>query len=436
MNKGAPVRADGRRDASLAEFESIEELLDRLDPSYPVFCIWPETLAARARQFTGGFAGRCLYAVKCNPHPLVLDSLYRGGVRHFDTASLGEIAAVAERFEDARCYFNHPVKIRAHVQGACQIYGVNDFTIDHPKELAKLLDMVAEDAIIQVRLLVPSEHAVYSFAEKFGAAPETAVQLLQAVAQAGRRPAVSFHVGSQCVDAASWRDALQLVGEVVAEAKVQPEYINVGGGFPSRYREDVPTPEDCFNAIAEGAKALGAGTPDGIGLVCEPGRALVADGCGLLTQVQHRADDSLYINDGVYGCMFECAARQTMSPARALGRKRVLHGEMRPFRLFGPTCDPMDQFRHRFELPADIDEGDWVEFGVLGAYSTALDTRFNGFGVDVAVALRGHATYAPESNQNAAGRNPPPPEETPSGDTPSGATPPGANISHRALLDG
>ena len=424
MNKGADG-AHSRRDASLAEFDSIEELLDRLDPSYPVFCIWPETLAARARQFVDGFAGRCLYAVKCNPHPLVLDSLYRGGVRHFDTASLGEIAAVAERFADARCYFNHPVKIRAHVQGACQIYGVNDFTIDHPKELAKLLDMVAEDAIIQVRLLVPSEHAVYSFAEKFGAAPKVAVGLLQAVAQSGRRPAISFHVGSQCVDAASWSDALALVGEVLDEAQVRPEYINVGGGFPSRYREDVPTPEDCFNAIAAGTAALGD-----FDLVCEPGRALVADGCGLLTQVQHRADDSIYINDGVYGCMFECAARQTMSPARALGRKRALQGEMRPFRLFGPTCDPMDQFRHRFELPADIDEGDWVEFGVLGAYSTALDTRFNGFGVDVAVALGGHATYAPESNQHAPGRNPPPPDEAP------GDTPPGANISHRALLDG
>ena len=107
--------------------------------------------------------------------------------------------------------------------------------------------------------------------------------------------------------------------------------------------------------------------------------------------------------------MFECAARQTMAPARALGRGRTLRGAMRPFRLFGPTCDPMDQFRHRFALPGDIDEGDWIELGVLGAYSNALDTRFNGFGTDVAVAVRGHATYAPESNLDAPGRAPPPP---------------------------
>ena len=423
MSREALPGAHARRDAGIAEFESVEELLERLDPSYPVFCIWPETLAARARQFVDGFPGRCLYAVKCNPHPLVLDSLHGGGVRHFDTASLGEIAAVAERFGDARCYFNHPVKIRAHVQSACQIYGVGDFVVDHPKELRKLLDIVPQDATVQVRLLVPSEHAVYRFAEKFGAAPRDAAALLRAVQASGRRPAVSFHVGSQCVDAASWAGALRLVGEVVAAAGVTPAYINVGGGFPSRYREEVPSLESCFRTVAENVAALGLG--GGVDLLCEPGRALVADGCGLIVQVQHRAGDGLYINDGVYGCMFECAARQTVAPARALGRGRTLRGGMRRFRLFGPTCDPMDQFRHRFELPDDIDEGDWIEFGVLGAYSTALDTRFNGFGVDVAVALRGQATYAQERNEDMPGRAPLPPdgagEEEPF---------------HRALLDG
>ncbi|MCY4038296.1 MAG: hypothetical protein OXF09_02430, partial [Hyphomicrobiales bacterium] len=61
------------RDIGVAEFDNIEEMLERLDPSYPVFCFWPETLGARARQFVEGFPGRALYAVKCNPHPSVLD---------------------------------------------------------------------------------------------------------------------------------------------------------------------------------------------------------------------------------------------------------------------------------------------------------------------------------------------------------------------------
>ena len=415
--------------SGIAEFESIEELLERLDPSYSVFCIWPETLTARARQFVRGFPGRCLYAVKCNPHPVVLDALYRGGVRHFDTASLNEISAVAERFDDARCHFNHPVKIRAHVQGACKLHGVNDFVVDHPKELQKLLDIVDEDAVIQVRLLVPSEHAAYRFTEKFGAPAEEAVKLLRAVEASGRRPAVSFHVGSQCVDAIAYAKALELTGEVIRRAGVAPAYVNVGGGFPSWYRQDVPSLEDCFRVIEENAAAALGGN---IELLCEPGRALVADGCGLIAQVQHRADDCLHINDGIYGCMFECSARSTLAPARALGRGRGLRGDMRPFRLFGPTCDPMDQFPHPFALPDDIDEGDWIEFGVLGAYSTALATRFNGFGMDAIVSLGGHATYAWNDDKSPPGRAPLPNSEASAAPNGTGETYRG-HLSQQAL---
>ena len=389
------------RDIGVAEFDNIQEMLERLDPSYPVFCFWPETLGARARQFVEGFPGRALYAVKCNPHPSVLDSLYHGGVRHFDTASLSEIAAVAERFDDVNCYFNHPVKVRAHIESACKIYGVNDFVVDHPNELRKVLDIVPSDAVIQVRLLAASEHAVYEFTEKFGAKEETAVELLQAIEASGRKPAVSFHVGSQCIDVVSYEKALQLVAKVLSSADVTPEYINVGGGFPSYYREGVPPLDAYFSTITTTAKSLGLGDVE---FLCEPGRALVADGCSLVVQVQHRAEDALYINDGVYGCLLECTSRQTVSPARGLGRKRTLSKEMHDFRLFGPTCDPLDQFRYRFKLPADMEEGDWIELGVLGAYSVALDTRFNGFGVDVSVALRGRSTYDLDSNEHPAGR--------------------------------
>ena len=391
------------RDIGVAEFEGIEEMLAKLDPSYPIFCIWPETLEARAKQFVHGFPGRSLFAVKCNPHPNVLDALYRGGVRHFDTASLGEIAAVAERFEDAHCYFNHPVKIRAHLESACKIYGVNDFVVDHPKELQKLLDIVDKDAVIQVRILVPSEHAVYEFSEKFGADEQRAVELLRAVKKSGRKPAISFHVGSQCVNVVSYSEALGKVAKIIETSGITPVYVNVGGGFPSHYREDVPPLDAYFETIAQSMATLGMSE---MPLLCEPGRALVADGCGTIVQVQHRTEDALYVNDGVYGCMFECTARQTVSPARAIGRKRELSGALQKFRLFGPTCDPLDQFPYRFEFPADIDEGDWIELGVLGAYSVALDTKFNGFGVEVAVALRGHATYALHRNEEMPGRSP------------------------------
>ena len=95
------------------QFPDVGAMLEALRPGYPVYCLRPEHLRATAQRFVTQFPGRVLYAVKCNPHPLVLRALYEGGVRHFDTASLPEIAQVHEQFRDAVAYFMHPVKARA-----------------------------------------------------------------------------------------------------------------------------------------------------------------------------------------------------------------------------------------------------------------------------------------------------------------------------------
>src|SRR3546814_7527270 len=73
-------------------FANVEAMVAALQPGYPVYCLSPSALREAAAIFIGGFPGKLLYAVKCNPHPLVLDSLYKAGIRHFDTASLPEVA--------------------------------------------------------------------------------------------------------------------------------------------------------------------------------------------------------------------------------------------------------------------------------------------------------------------------------------------------------
>ncbi len=86
-------------------FADVGSVVMALQPSYPVFCLRPRVLEAAARRFMSLFPGTVLYAVKCNPHPRVLDVLYRAGIRHFDTASLPEIAQVHEAYPQV--YWNH-----------------------------------------------------------------------------------------------------------------------------------------------------------------------------------------------------------------------------------------------------------------------------------------------------------------------------------------
>ena len=124
-------------------------------------------------------------------------------------------------------------------------------------------------------------------------------------------------------------------------------------------------------------------------LWAEPGRALVAGGGSVVVQVQQRRGDALYVNDGVYGSLADAGTLGFRYPVRLIRPDGAAPtSTLRPFSLFGPTCDSADRMKGPFLLPADIDEGDWIELGQLGAYAACLRTGFNGFAgaslVDVA----------------------------------------------------
>ncbi|MDH3473219.1 MAG: type III PLP-dependent enzyme [Rhodospirillales bacterium] len=359
-----------------------------LQPSYPVYCVRPELLEAQARRFISLFPGTVLYAVKCNPHPLVLSALYRGGIRHFDTASLPEIAQICETYDDAHAYFMHPVKSRAVIKSAHMVYGVRHFVIDHADELEKVLEETrapaggpagAEGLTIIVRLATPpAEGTLYHLAAKFGAPPKEAAELLHEAGKRGCRTGLAFHVGSQCGDPKAYRQALNIVGETVEAAGAAPACVDVGGGFPASYQNtDLPPLEDYMAAIRSGLKDIKLSPT--VEVFSEPGRAIVAAGCSLLTQVQLRKGDRLYINDGIYGSLSELVQVGIELPARLIRRDGAPCAETRAFTLNGPTCDSLDVLPGTFSLPADAAEGDWIEIDQLGAYSNALSTNFNGF---------------------------------------------------------
>lgn len=360
-------------------FADVESMIGALRPSYPVYCLRPRVLAAQARRFLDGFPGKVMYAVKCNPHPAVLHHLFEAGVRHFDTASLGEIAAVREAHPEAEAYFMHPVKSRASLLSAARVYDVRHYVMDHEDELGKIVEATGrKDIDILVRMATPASNALVELSRKFGAPPADSVRLLRAVHEAGFRTGIAFHVGSQCSDPSAYLTALEVTAEVIREANVPIHYIDVGGGFPARYANcDVPPLEDFFAAIRDGLRAMLVG-PDCV-TMCEPGRALVAEACSLVAQVQLRKGNALYINDGVHHSLSESADADVQFPARMIRPDDTGAGELREFTVYGPTCDSVDVLPFAVPLPADIGEGDWIEFGQIGAYSNAMTTRFNGF---------------------------------------------------------
>jgi ornithine decarboxylase len=122
-------------------------------------------------------------------------------------------------------------------------------------------------------------------------------------------------------------------------------------------------------------------------LLCEPGRSLVATAGVVLLQVIVRRDRSIYLNDGVFGTLQELGHPKERRPVRLIRNGDRQERREGAFRVFGPTCDSNDVLGAPFYLPDDVREGDWIEVGMMGAYSLSMRTEFNGFFTDRIVAL-------------------------------------------------
>jgi ornithine decarboxylase len=342
----------------------------------------PSVLAVAARWFQDNFKGDVFYAVKANPSGWAIRTLAEQGVRAFDVASVPEIELVAEHAPGSRMAFMHPVKSRQAISAAYFDHGVRTFSLDTHEELAKILDATgrAKDLNLIVRLAAPSNGgAVYALGGKFGVEPHEAPTLLLAARRATQDlMGVSFHVGSQCMRPTAYQAAMAQASRALVRAGVFADVVDVGGGFPSVYPGMVPPDmSDYVDSIHRGfAEMMVHETTE---LWCEPGRALVAEGSSILVKVELKKGDALYLNDGSYGSLFDATHSKWPFPVK-LVRDGEASAEMRPFRFYGPTCDSIDHMPGPFWLPADVDEGDYIEIGMLGAYGVAMNTRFNGFG--------------------------------------------------------
>jgi ornithine decarboxylase len=366
----------------LHTYQTPLDLVRERSPQRPVALVRPDAVAVAARWFSKTFTGEVLYAVKANPSPWVIAALGQGGVSGFDVASIPEIELVRAHAPGARIAFMHPVKSRAAIEVAYFDHAVRTFAFDTHEELAKILAATggAKDLNLIVRLGVEASGAAYSLAGKFGVDPGRAPGLLLAARRSTQElMGVSFHVGSQCMRPAAFQAAMAQVSRALVRAGVFADVVDVGGGFPSVYPGLTPPPlADYAAAIERGFSEMMV--HETTELWCEPGRALVAEGSSLLTRVDLRKGDALYLNDGAYGSLFDAAHAKWRFPAKRVRAGGETGAACRPFRFFGPTCDSADYMPGPFLLPEDTAEGDHVEIGMLGAYGVAMATRFNGFG--------------------------------------------------------
>ena len=364
----------------MQKFKTVDELVSQLKPERPVYCIRKKSIQVASRTFQNKFPGTILYAVKTNPHPEVLKTIIQSGINNFDVASIKEIEDIRKISPKAKCSFMHTVKSRESIKEAYFKFGVKTFSLDTKDELIKIIESTnqAKDLELFVRVSVSNEHAEIDLSKKFGALTSEAVGLLRLTKQYAKKIGLSFHVGSQCMHPISYAKGITEIGNVIKRTKIIPHYINVGGGFPTIYPDLVPQSLDnYFEEINKSLKNLKLDKlPE---IICEPGRALVAESGSTIVRVNLRKKQKLHINDGTYGTLFDAGVPNIVYPSRLIRNGRIISKKLTSFDFYGPTCDSMDYMKGPFILPNNIKENDYIELGQLGAYGLTFRTKFNGF---------------------------------------------------------
>jgi ornithine decarboxylase len=324
------------------------------------------------------------YAVKANPAHEILSLLASLG-SSFDCASLNEIDQVlaaggsAERISFGNTIKRHSDIAAAHARGVCL------FAFDSREELEKIA-YAAPGARVFCRILTSGAGAEWPLSRKFGCEPEMAEELLLAARDLGVVPCgISFHVGSQQRDPHQWDDAVATAAKLfrsLADAGIELDLLNIGGGFPARYRRKLPVLCAYGAAIRRAIHTyFGNQLPN---VIVEPGRQMVGEAGIIQTEVllisrKARRDDRrwVYLDIGKFGGLAETEGEAIQYPVRS--RRR---GRRERVILAGPTCDSADVLyeRSNYRLPVDLSIGDKIEIRATGAYtSTYASVGFNGF---------------------------------------------------------
>ena len=364
----------------MQKFESVDKVVNKLKPVNPIYCIRKNSINTACNWFNKNFPGKVLYAVKTNPHEEVIKEIKNGGIDKFDIASIEEIKIIKKIVPDAECFYMNTIKSREHIREAYFNYNIKNFALDTKDELLKIIEATdnAQDLNLFVRISISNEHAEIDLSKKFGALSSEVLGLFRLTKAHSAKIGLSFHVGSQCMHPISYTKGIGEMGNIIKKTNIIPDFINIGGGFPTIYPD--LRPQSLNNYIFEIKKALNnLKLEKQPVLMCEPGRALVAESGSTIVKVVLRKKQKLYINDGTYGSLFDAGFPNIVFPSRMIQNGRTISKKLTAFNFYGPTCDSMDYMKGPFILPNNIKENDYIELGQLGAYGITFRTKFNGF---------------------------------------------------------
>ena len=319
------------------------------------------------------------YAVKCNPNP-VITKLLNGFNIGFDCASKNEISQIiSQGTKPEDVIFANPCKASGQIKFA-RSEDVDLMTFDDVHELYKI-KLYHPHAKLVLRITVDESKSVCKFNCKFGATPSEIKNILNIAKSLELNiVGVSFHVGSNCLDAKTYYTALEDVKKVFTMASENGfafELVDIGGGFPGYDKEGGITFEEIAEQINKGIDDFFP--EEGIEFIAEPGRYFVCSSHTLVTNIigKKKLGDKFtyYLNDGIYGS-FNCVYFDNAKPVIMPYNER--DGKQYESTVFGPTCDSIDIISESCQLP-DLAIGEWVYVENFGAYTIAAASTFNGF---------------------------------------------------------
>lgn len=320
------------------------------------------------------------YAIKANPDKDVLKTLDALG-GYFEVASPAEIDMCLDvGVAPKKILYGNPLKKEREIAYAYQ-KGITEFVFDELSELHKI-SRAAPGAKVVCRIIADGKGAVSPLTVKFGCKFEKAEEWLKLAPGLGLVPyGVSFHTGSQQLLPESWEKPMREAGKIfdaLEEAGHPLSIVDVGGGFPVRYRSDVPTIEEFGKAILGYANTFFKKRPL---LYTEPGRYMTGDAGFILAEVVQISEDYenpdlrwIYLDIGRYGGLVE---EKIDYPVWSFK-----DGPQGPVILSGQTCDSNDVIYREcfnYQLPLSLEEGDKVVLAYTGAYTTTYSTTLNGF---------------------------------------------------------
>ena len=366
--------------------QRILDFLATRRPDGPCLVIDLDVVEDNYRALTKAMPGsRVYYAVKANPAPEILQLLASLG-SCFDTASVNEIEmALSAGATPDRISYGNTIKKQRDIARAYEL-GVRLFAVDCVEEVEKIA-LAAPGSRVFCRILADGQGAQWPLSRKFGCEPDMAVDVLLSARTLGLDPCgVSFHVGSQQTDPTAWDRALgeaRAVFSALAAHGILLRMVNLGGGFPTRYLQDVPTAAAYGQAIFEGlSRHFGNNLPE---TIIEPGRGMVGNAGVIKSEIvlisRKSNEDEIrwvYLDVGKFGGLAETmdeAIRYPIVTPRD-------NDELAPCVLAGPTCDSADVLYEKtpYRLPLSLVIGDEILIEGTGAYtSTYASVAFNGF---------------------------------------------------------